>query len=101
MNNLKHIKPVLPRIVVGNNLSISNRLKRIIITVLFLTTLQCTVSAQESFGNTLNLGVGVGYYGYAGVTLPVFHANYEIDVIKDFTLAPFVTYFALISRFKI
>jgi hypothetical protein len=50
--------------------------------------------ASESFGNTLNLGVGIGYYGYIGHTLPVVHADYEFNVAKNFTLAPFVTVYS-------
>ncbi len=53
-------------------------------------------SSGEKFGNTLNLGLGVGgyygYYGYYGNSLPVFNLNYEFDVAKDFTLAPFVSF---------
>jgi len=49
----------------------------------------------ERHGRTLNLGLGIGgysgYYGYIGHTLPVFHINYEFDVLSSFTLAPFAT----------
>jgi hypothetical protein len=49
--------------------------------------------AQETYGRTLNLGLGIGgysgYYGYVGHSLPVFNINYEIDVARNFTLAPF------------
>lgn len=48
----------------------------------------------EKYGNTLNLGVGIGYYGYIGHSTPVFHADYEFDVAKNFTLAPFINYFS-------
>ncbi len=51
-------------------------------------------STFEKFGNTLNLGVGIGYYGYIGHTTPVVHADYEFDVAKNFTLAPFITYYS-------
>jgi hypothetical protein len=51
-------------------------------------------SSSEKFGNTLNLGVGVGYYRYADNFMPVLHANYEFDVVKNFTLAPFITYYS-------
>lgn len=39
------------------------------------------------------MGVGgySGYYKYAGRSLPVFHVNYEFNVAKDFTLAPFLS----------
>jgi hypothetical protein len=52
--------------------------------------------SSAKFGNTLNLGLGVGgyygYYHYAGHSLPVFSVNYEFDVAKNFTLAPFITF---------
>ena len=48
---------------------------------ILLTALSLTGYGQEKFGNTLNLGVGVGgnygYYRYAGHSLPVFHIDYE------------------------
>ena len=51
----------------------------------------------ENYGNTLNLGLGIGgysgYYGYIGHSLPVFHINYEFGVAHNFTLAPFATFF--------
>src|ERR1035437_1000602 len=72
------------------------------ITALFLLMLVGTnLSAQQStysekYGNTLNLGLGIGgysgYYGYVGRSLPVFHINYEFDVARNFTLAPFATF---------
>jgi hypothetical protein len=49
---------------------------------------------SEQFGNTLNLGVGLGYYGYVGHSMPVLHADFEFDVVKNFTLAPFINYFS-------
>jgi hypothetical protein len=52
---------------------------------------------SEKYGNTLNLGLGLGgysgYYGYIGRSLPVFHINYEFGVAQNFTLAPFATFF--------
>jgi hypothetical protein len=49
------------------------------------------------YGHTLNLGLGIGgYYGYyhhVGRSLPVFTLNYEFDVARNFTLAPFVTFY--------
>ncbi len=66
----------------------------------FVLILSCTtLFAQEQFsgekfGNTLNLGVGLGYYGYVGHDVPVLHANYEFDVAKNFTLAPFITFYS-------
>ncbi len=49
---------------------------------------------HEEYGNTLNLGVGLGYYGYVGHTTPVIHADYEIAVSRYFTLAPFLAYYS-------
>lgn len=53
--------------------------------------------AQSSYGKVLNLGIGVGgysgYYGYVGRSVPVFHVDYEFDVAKNFTLAPFLSFY--------
>jgi len=49
--------------------------------------------SAEDFGNTLNVGLGMVYYPYVGQTVPALHLNYEIDVARNFTLAPFITYF--------
>ena len=54
-------------------------------------------ASGEQFGSTLNLGIGIGgnsgYSRYAGQSLPVFLINYEFDVARDFTLAPFVSFY--------
>lgn len=60
-----------------------------------MTTLTMNVNAQdkpssEKYGKTLNLGAGIGYYGYVGRTIPVVMLNFEFDVAKNFTLAPFI-----------
>jgi hypothetical protein len=65
--------------------------------VLFLFT--STATAQETiypekYGNTLNAGVGIGYYGYINQSIPVLHANYEFDIAKNLTLAPFITFYS-------
>lgn len=74
------------------------------IIALFLLTLSSGLSAQdkfqssERFGGAFNLGLGIGgysgYYGYIGHTLPVLSLNYEFDVLRNFTLAPFVTFYS-------
>jgi hypothetical protein len=69
--------------------------KLLIIPILVFTALTINSNAQdnstsEKYGNTLNLGAGVGYYGYVGHSIPVGTLNYEFDVAKNFTLAPFV-----------
>ncbi|MEO8147717.1 MAG: hypothetical protein ABI723_08785 [Bacteroidia bacterium] len=51
-------------------------------------------SSSEKYANTLNLGLGIGYYGYIGHALPVFHINYELNTAKNFTLAPFITIYS-------
>jgi len=62
------------------------------------TTTTTTNYSSEKFGKTLNLGLGIGgyagYYGYADRTMPVFHADYEFDVLKNFTLAPFISLYS-------
>ncbi len=68
--------------------------KLIIISLLFLASARIEMTAQEEaarekFGNSLNLGAGIGYYGAIGRALPVGIVNYEFDVAKNFTLAPF------------
>lgn len=72
-------------------------MKKIIITaIVLLFFFQQNSNAQEKYGNTLNLGLGIGgyggYYGYVGSSIPVFHINYEFDVAKNFTLAPFLSF---------
>ena len=74
--------------------------------ILGLIVLLCTfqVSAQnktssEKYGNTLNVGLGLGYYGYAPYSMPVLHFDYEFDVAKSFTLAPFISYYSFHSQY--
>ncbi len=68
--------------------------------IISLLTLLVMGSArgQEKHGKTLNLGIGAGgysgYYGYVNQTLPVIQLNYEFDVAKNFTLAPFVSFYS-------
>jgi hypothetical protein len=49
--------------------------------------------SQENYGNTLNLGAGIGYYGYIGHPVPNLNLNYEFDLPGDFTLAPFIGFY--------
>jgi len=73
--------------------------KLIIVAVFFSSLLYFNSSAQnitspEKFGNTINIGVGIGgysgYYGYVGHAMPVFHIDKEYAIAKNFTLAPFL-----------
>lgn len=49
---------------------------------------------SEQYGNTLNIGLGIGYYGYVGHSMPVVNFNYEFNVARNFTLAPFATIYS-------
>ena len=74
-------------------------MKNSISSCIILFLLGNTISAQEkkgndTYGKTLNFGLGVGYYGYVGHSMPVLHADYEITVANNFTLAPFISYFS-------
>ncbi len=56
------------------------------------------INYSERYGNTLNVGLGVGgyagYYGYIGHSVPVLNINYKFGVANNFTLAPFVTFYS-------
>lgn len=79
------------------------RLFIIAITMLSISMIHFTSSAQETYGRTLNLGLGVGgyagYYKYAAHSVPVFHINYEFDVAKSFTLAPFLSVYTYSNEY--
>lgn len=62
-------------------------MKKIIFTAIVAITCSGALKSQEKYGNTLNVGGGIGYYGYA----PAINVNYEFDVFKNFTLAPFAS----------
>lgn len=74
------------------------KLTLILIASLTLFTLigkgQDVTTGPEKYGKTLNLGAGVGYYGYVGHTIPVGMLNFEFDVARNFTLAPFVGFYS-------
>jgi hypothetical protein len=72
----------------------STKLKKLLLLLLLFTGIQFSGNAQEKYGKTLNFGVGVGYYGYIGHSLPVLHFNYELDAAKNFTLAPFISIYS-------
>jgi len=71
---------------------------------LMLLTISPILSAQnhyrytEGYGGALNLGIGIGgyssYYGNIGHTLPILSVNYELGVVRNFTLAPFLTLYS-------
>ncbi|MGK7390133.1 MAG: hypothetical protein ACNS60_07270 [Candidatus Cyclobacteriaceae bacterium M2_1C_046] len=78
-------------------------LTTITLTVLsFLVLAPLNVSAQEKYGRTLNIALGIGghtgYTGYADRTIPVVNINYEFDVAQNFTLAPFISFYTYSAR---
>lgn len=69
------------------------------IVLLVLVFATGSISAQDSnnserYGNTLNMGLGLGYYGYDGHTMPAAHLDVEFDVVRNFTLAPFINLYS-------
>jgi hypothetical protein len=70
------------------------RLLTIIGIVLCAFLSETEAQAQENY-SALNLGFGVGghsgYSRYAAHPVPVFSLNYEFNVVRNFTLAPFVS----------
>lgn len=80
------------------------RLMTLAFTILIVCTFNLDGFAQEKYGSTLNVGLGIGgysgYYRYTGSVLPVFNLNYEFDVATNFTLAPFISFTSYGRRFK-
>jgi hypothetical protein len=79
-------------------------MKRFItITLILASIFHHNANAQEHYGNTLNLGVGIGgysgYYGYVDRSLPVLHIDYEFGVAKNFTLAPFLNFYTFTNDY--
>jgi len=66
------------------------KIKVIIIALMTAIVINSNAQEREKFGNTLNLSLGIGYYGYVGHPAPFGSLNYEFDVVRNFTLAPFV-----------
>jgi len=77
--------------------------KLIIITLILACMVPFGTYAQEMYGRTLNLGLGVagyaGYYKYVNRTRPVLYLDYEFDVAKNFTLAPFLSIYTYSNDF--
>ena len=81
-----------------------------LIMILLLFTVITNSNAQdakntENYGKTFNIGLGIGgysgYYGYVGHTLPVFNINYELNAAKNFTLAPFASFYTHTKKYCI
>lgn len=75
----------------------------ILMCILCLTGLNADAQKRKSnassYGSTLNAGLGIGYYGYVGRSIPVLHLNYEFDVAKNFTLAPFISFYSVSNEY--
>lgn len=59
----------------------------------FTTNAQIKSFVGGQYGHVLNIGIGNSYYNYIGHTVPVLHANYEFQVARNITLAPFITFY--------
>jgi hypothetical protein len=74
--------------------TIKNKLKATVIALAMFTAFnavaqeQKAVSAGEQYGKALNIGLGLGYGGPG--SSPGIGINYEFDVAKNFTVAPFL-----------
>ena len=68
-------------------------MRKLFLTVGFLVGV-VALQAQEKFGNRLNLSVGTSYGNgyYYGHSFPLM-LNYEFDVARNFTLAPFISFY--------
>jgi hypothetical protein len=79
-----------------------------LITALFFAIMNFSGFAQKygteaptKFGRTLNLGAGIGYYGnngYGGRPWMTIAANFEIDIARNITLAPFIGFSTYSNR---
>jgi len=77
--------------------------KLITLSIVFACIFPFGTYAQETYGRTLNLGLGVagyaGYYKYVNRTRPVLYLDYEFDVARNFTLAPFLSIYTYSNDF--
>jgi hypothetical protein len=82
---------------------------KIIIAIIIIMPIAKQLQAQRksytngNYGNTFNVGIGLGgyagYYSYIGRSLPVININYELNVAKNFTLAPFLTAYSYSQKY--
>lgn len=81
-------------------------MKRLLTLVFFLALMLSftpDAAAQEQFGGAFNVGLGVGghsgYSRYASRSLPVISLNYEFNVARNFTLAPFISFYSYTDKY--
>lgn len=55
-------------------------------------------ASTSAYGDALNIGLGINNYGFYSGT-PMLMLNYEFDVAKNFTIAPFVGIYAASGRY--
>jgi hypothetical protein len=67
-------------------------MKTITTLMILFTLITGKINSQEreKYGNTFNVGAGIGHLGFA----PAANINYEIDVFRNFTLAPFASIYS-------
>lgn len=69
----------------------------IFIFIVSLFNLSKSTAQDEStskYGNTLNAGAGLGYYGYINRSVPFIYIDYELSIAQDFTIAPFIGFYS-------
>ncbi len=75
-----------------------------LIHLLFLSLIGNNLMAQETesknfYGRTLNLAAGVGYYRYVSYPVKAASVNYEFQIHKNLTAAPFIAVYAYESTY--
>ncbi len=70
------------------------KLLLIVLFISFISTSAQQNKSSERYGSTFNIGIGIGYYNYINNPLPVAIINYEIDIVRNFTLAPFIGFYS-------
>src|SRR3954471_24912932 len=48
----------------------------------------------EEYGGAINIGFGMGYYSYIDGVFPMMYVDYEFDIARNFTLAPFISIYS-------
>ncbi len=67
-------------------------MKRSIIIIVFCAFCRLSSHAQDRERySALNIGAGIGYY-YGNYGAPSLNLNYEFDVFRNFTLAPYIAF---------
>lgn len=55
---------------------------------------------KEYYGNVLNAGIGMTYYNYVGYPVQAVHLNYELQLDRNVTAAPFVMLYAYRGTYR-